>query len=104
MATVIEIPLQPRPQTLFIDLGSSLWGLRVRWLDLDVGMWILDLLDQSGAELACGLPLVTGADILHGLGYLGFPGLLYIVTEGDPKEPPGLTTLGVTSHLMAEVA
>ena len=47
---------------------------------------------------------MTGADILHGLGYLGFPGLLYIVTEGDPKEPPGLTTLGVTSHLMAEVA
>lgn len=105
MGTVIEIPLSPKPQTLFLDLGTGpLWGFRLRWLDIDAGMWVLDLLNSSGQELACGLPLVTGGDILHGLKYIGFPGVLYVVTEGDPTSPPSATNLGVTSHLMAEVA
>lgn len=103
MSTIVEIPLLPRPQELFIDFGASLWGFRLRWIDIDVGFWLLDLLDQRGSALACGLPLVTGADILHGLGYLNFPGVLFIVTEGDPKSPPNAVNLGVTSHLMVEV-
>ena len=103
MTTVMEIPLQPRPQKLNVSLGRQSFGLETRYLDCDFGGWVLDLFDANGSPLACGLAMVTGVDLLSGLGYLGFPGKLFIMTDGAPLEPPTAETLGVTSHLMVEV-
>ncbi len=103
MTTVMEIPLQPRPQKMNVSFGQSSYGFETRYLDCEFGGWVLDLYDGYGNPLACGLAMVTGADLLAGLGYLGFPGKLFIATDGNPLAPPTAETLGVTSHLMVEV-
>lgn len=96
--TVVQIPLQNTPQSFLIALAGSNYTLTSYWNDI-AQTWMLDIADSSGNPLACGLPMVVGADLLAGLAYLGIQGQLFIYTSGAQYAPPTLDNLGDTSNL-----
>ena len=99
MVTVSEIPLSDDPQTLSVTLGSTQYNLRIFWCEAGQQSWLMDLMDSGGNPIACGLPLVTGTDIIGQFKYLGIGGSLVATTDGSPDTPPAFDNLGSTSHL-----
>ncbi|WP_158810244.1 hypothetical protein [Beijerinckia sp. L45] len=99
MTTVFEIPLSPQPTTMTIALGPTTYKLRFHYANVDQGGWLLDISDASGNALVCGIPLVTGADLLAQYAYLGFAGKLFVMTDGDRGAVPTFENLGDTAHV-----
>lgn len=93
------IPLVNIPQSFVINLAGVNYTMTVKWNDSEQAGWVLDLADESGNPIAAGLPLITGADVLAGLDYLGINGNLIVWTDGDPTAVPTLDNLGVNSNL-----
>jgi hypothetical protein len=102
MATVYELSLQPADQIFFLSLGDFRYRCQLVWCDAVEGGWILDFFNEEGAELVCGIPLVTGADLLEQYRYLniGGGGHLYCTTYGDPDAPPTRDNLNSASRLL----
>lgn len=102
MSTIYEIPLITAPQKFAIALGGVTYNFVFTYRDASTNLpsgWVLDIYDIANSPLACGIPLVTGCDLLSQLDYLGFTGLLAISSDGDPWSPPTFTNLGTNSHL-----
>ena len=99
MTTFYEIPLSSQPQTFTISLGGLVYNLTVLWRDAIMGGWFLDIADSTNTPLACGLPLVTGTDLLAQLAYLGIAGSMVVTTDGDINVVPTFANLGTLSHL-----
>lgn len=97
-----EIPTGPSPRTMSINLGTALYGLRFAYADAPEAGWFMDISDSTGASLVCGVPLVTGADLLAQYGYLGIGGKMWVATAGDPGAVPTFANLGLASHLYFE--
>jgi hypothetical protein len=96
MATISEVPLRSAPQEFDIVLSGIVYHLRF----LYCSGWIMDILDGvSDAPLACGIPLVTGSDLLEEFSHLGIGGSMYVATDGDPYALPTFENLGTLSHL-----
>lgn len=93
------IPLTNDPQTFSIDLANTTYTLTVKWNPAPDAGWILDIADSVQNPIACGLPFVTGADILSGLSYLGIQGALIAFTTGKPDAVPTFDNLGTDSNL-----
>lgn len=98
MTELYEIPLISEPQTLTLSLGGTDYALRLRWND-HASLWILDIADADENDLVCGIPLVTGIDLLEQYQHLGFNGGLYAY-ENDTDVPPSFDTLGVSGGLV----
>ena len=96
---VFEIPLTPEPQVFSISLGESEYQLTVLYRDIDQGGWFLDIANSSGVNMICGIPLVTGCDLLAQYAYLNFGGKLEVQTDNDPDKIPTFDNLGLGSHL-----
>lgn len=99
---IFKIPLVVgTPQTLSVVLGVTEYRLRLLYRDAPEGGWTLDIIESmSNAELVCGVPLVTGTDLLRQCRYLGIAGSLVAFTDGDPAEtPPTFDNLGAASNL-----
>lgn len=97
-----EIPLSGVPETFSIALGPQSYRLRIGFANVDGGGWFFDLSDTAGNPILCGIPLVTGCDLLGPYRYLGIPGRLWVTTDGDPDAVPTFDDLGTTSHLYFE--
>lgn len=97
------IPLVAAAQIFTINLAGVEYTLTSRWNDMDYdgnGSWILDIADATNIPLACNIPLITGADCLDGLAYLGIQGSLYVLTAGSsPFDVPTFENLGIDSNL-----
>lgn len=94
------IPFRGIPETFEISLAGKLYYLTVKWNDSDEGGWTIDLSDaNTDTVLAANLPLITGANVLAGLNYLGFDGEMVIFTDGDETAVPTFDNLGVESNL-----
>jgi hypothetical protein len=98
MFFIYLIPLSNVPQIFEINLSNVNYTLTVKWNDM-ASSWYLDIGDDQQNPIACGLPFVTGADLLSQLEYLGIDGSLFVVTTGDPLAVPTLDNLGVDSNL-----
>lgn len=99
LITPFEIPLSPQPQMFDITLGNVGYQFTFTYRDAPDGGWILDIADAGGNPIACGLPLVTGHDLLGQLAYLGINGALVVDSDGQPDQVPTFDNLGITSHL-----
>lgn len=96
---VFEIPLASVPQQVQVELVGISYVFTVTWCD-PIQCWTMDIaLASSGAFLARGIPLVTGADLLAQLGYLGIPGQLIVQSDNDVLAQPTFDNLGITAHL-----
>ena len=101
---IFEIPLKPAtPTTMTAQFpnGNS-YKLTLKFANVLDGGWILDIADENGVALVCGIPLVTGADLLAPYAYLGIGGPLYVVSDGWAAAVPTFNNLGVDSHLYIE--
>lgn len=99
--TVYEIPTGPSQRTMTVALGAATYDLRLFYADAPDGGWAMDLSDAAGDPLVCGVPLVTGIDLLGQYPDLGVGGALFLLSDGaDPQAVPGYADLGVTSHLL----
>ena len=103
--TLYKVPLTPSvPQSLTVGLPSGSYVFRLTYADAPDGDggWVLDISDSSANPLVCGVPLVTGADLLAQYAYLGLGVKLFVTTDGDPSAPPTFADLGVTANLYVE--
>ncbi len=101
---VYKIPLVAGPQEIGVDLPTGSYRLRVIYCDAPEAGWILDISDAENNLILCGVPLVTGCDLLAQHRHLGIlDGPLYVATDGDLTAPPTFGSLGVSSHLYLEV-
>lgn len=97
--SIFLIPVVNTPQTFDIALGSTTYNLTNKWNDI-AQCWFLDIADSNNNPLACGIPFVTGADLLSGFEYLGITGKLIVFTNGvTPDSVPTLLNLGTDSNL-----
>lgn len=96
---VFEIPLSPQAQKFNIQLGTVTYNLRLSWNDAPTGGWVLDLLDVNDVPIICGIPLITGADLLEQYDYLNIGGSLEVQTDFDVNAVPTFQNLGIQSHL-----
>lgn len=105
MATLSNylIPLVNIPQQFQIDLAGQTYQLTNKWNDM-AQSWYLDIADSAGNPIACGIPFITGDDLLDGLEYLGIDGSLIVYTNGDPTAVPTLDDLGADSNLYFQTA
>lgn len=98
--TTFIIPLQNVPQQFTIPLAGNTYLMTCKWNDAPDAGWVLDIADaNTGNVLAACIPLITGADCLSGLEYLGIGGTLTVSTNGDPSAVPTLDNLGTDSNL-----
>lgn len=94
------IPLTAEDQTLVVSLAGVEYQLTVRWNHADEGGWILDIaLADGGVDLVCGIPLVTGVDLLAPYDYLGIGGGL-VAWADDNALPPTVDNLGAGCDLV----
>ncbi len=99
------IPLSNNPQTFQIALGGVNYILTVKWNQSADAGWEFDLTDaDTNTPLIFGAPLITGANCLAGLEYLGIGGLFIVETDGNPDAVPTFENLGVNSNLYFVVA
>lgn len=105
-ATVYEIPVTPgKPQTFStVFPNGQTYQLRLLYQFNDDDCWLIDISDASGNPLLCGVPLVTGVDLLAQFAYLGLGAMLWVSTDGDLAEPPHWWNLGATAHLWIAAA
>lgn len=94
------LPLVAVPQVFEIALAGVIYNLTCKWNDSPDAGWVLDIADSvSGLPVAANIPLITGADCLSGLEYLGIGGQLVVFTDGNELAVPTLENLGVESNL-----
>lgn len=98
--TTFVLPLVNAPQTFEISLAGKNYLTTCKWNEAFEAGWVLDFADaETNTPIIANLPLITGANILAGLGYLNFNGSLYIFTDGADEAVPTLENLGVESNL-----
>lgn len=74
------------------------YTIRLWWL-VPAQYWVFDIMDQAGEPLLCGLPLVTGTDLLAQFQYV-LAGNMFVLTDhAIPDEIPDFTHLGLTGHV-----
>ncbi len=94
------IPLVNTPQKFNITLAGRDYTMICRWNDSADAGWTVDFIDAITSEkIVSNVPLITGADCLAGLEYLGFKGKLFVLTDGNQLSVPTLSNLGVESNL-----
>ncbi len=95
------VPLLPSsPQTFQIALDARTYTLTFKWCDWPEGGWLMDIADaETDQPLAAGIPLVTGANLMSGLEYLGVGSGFVVYTNGEPDAVPTFGNLGVESNL-----
>ena len=101
MTTFYEVPTQPKPHASQITFpNGTVYNIRLIYIFDPDPCWLLDISDAVGNPILCGVPLVTGADLLGQFAYLGLGVAMYALTDGDPNTPPGWWNLGDTGHLL----
>lgn len=101
MVAVFEVPTSTTPQSFQIQFPNSVtYTLSFQYLFVvETPVWIVDILDANNNPIACGIPLVTGADLLAQFEYLGFDCSMFATTDGSPSTPPTFYNLGTAGHL-----
>lgn len=96
---VFSVPLAPaQPQRFTVLLSGTRYTLILRW-NKPLDVWVMNIADQKGNALANGIAVVSGADLVNQLNYLGFPGALLAQSSTDASAPPSYDGLGVTDGI-----
>lgn len=83
MTTPILIPLASSGQEFSVQLGSTIYRLRIWWRQSVTPCWMLDLLADDGTPLVRSTPMLPGADLLGQHKHLGVAGVLYVLSDGE---------------------
>jgi hypothetical protein len=102
MANVFEIPLSGTPQQFMMQFGDTTYQFVFIYRNASVAGgagWVVNINDNLGNPVVCGIPLVTGADLLAQYGYLAFNGAMVVLSDGVPQAVPTFDNLGTDSHV-----
>jgi hypothetical protein len=99
MAQLFEVPLSGMPQRFGISFVDTPYTFTFVYRNASMGGWVLDIGDGQNNPLVCGIPLVTGADLLAPYAYLNFNGIMLVQSDGDPAAVPTFDNLGTDSHV-----
>lgn len=98
--TIFEIPTKSIPQQFSVQFpNGNTYTLRLIYQFNTDQCWLLDISDVNDNPLVCGIPLITGADLLAQYAYLGFGCSMFATTDGAPGTPPNFYNLGSAGHL-----
>jgi hypothetical protein len=101
--TVFQLPITPgTAQTFLTPINGVLYTLRFYFKDTPEAGWTLDISDNSGEPIVCGIPLVTGADMLAQYAYLAFGFKMFMITAGDPPHKPAFADLGAITQVYVQ--
>ena len=97
---VYELPFSARPQYITIRLVGTEYRFKLSW-NIPANCWVIDITSMNGGPLACGIPLVTGCDLLGQFDYLEIGGQLFVVTDQTATGGvvPTFDDLGITGHV-----
>lgn len=105
MATHVEIPTSPgepfSEQILILDFTYT---LRFAW-NTRANCWVVEFWDAgNNRRILCGVPLVTGADLLEQFAHLALAAhaIMTVMTIGPALSPdtvPSFTNLGIDAHV-----
>lgn len=77
-----------------VELDRVSYQLRLRW-NPRLEVWVLDVLDADGAQLAAGVRVVVNVPLLDRLGYEGLPaGTLIPIDTSDQDLDAAFGDLG----------
>lgn len=86
--STFAIPLKSVPETFAVSLAGTEYALTLRWYDVEQGGWVLDIdLPEESGHVVCGIPLVTGVDLLAPYASLGLGGSLVVWAEDNDDAP-----------------
>lgn len=94
---IYEIPLRAGNQKFNVNLGKSIYKLRLIYR---IDQWYFDILDTSEKPLITGLLLCPGIDLLEQYKHV-IPYALY-VTNSNPDEIATFSDLGTKIKLYYE--
>jgi hypothetical protein len=99
-----EIPLSGAPQQFSMQVAGTTYQFVFLYRDAPAAIaggsgWVLDIGDSTGAPIVCGIPLVTGADLLAQYAYLNFSAQIWVRSDGIPDAVPTFDNLGTDSHV-----
>ena len=98
--TTYLIPLIAQPQTVTVPFpNGNYYNLRLIYQFNDDDCWLLDISDDTGNPIVCGIPVLANEDMLAQYGYLGFGCQLIAKTEGYPNANPKWWNLGGQANL-----
>lgn len=97
--TVFKIPLDGIQQSFEINLANVDYNFIVKYNPSNDAGWIIDILDSNQINIVGNIPMITGADCLAGLEYLGINGSLWVLTDQDVTAVPTFTNLGKDCNL-----
>lgn len=98
MTTAYEVPLSSKAQEFVISLNGTSYKLTFTW-NRALSNWVMNMAKEDGTPVLCGVPMVTGTDLLAQYQYLGIGGALVVQTDYDPAATPTYENLGTDSHL-----
>lgn len=85
---------------------NTTYTLTVKWNDI-MQFWFLDVGDIDNSPIVCGIPMVTGADLLGPYAYLDIGCQFFVYNGTNPDLPPTQngtnSDLGVDCNLYAQV-
>ena len=97
--SVFQLHLKPsQAQTFTLTLAGSQYSFTFVWNSVSA-CWMLSIADKNGAPLANSLPVVTGADVLKQLAYLGLVGHLIVQTDNNTDAVPTYDNLGIAGRV-----
>jgi hypothetical protein len=105
MATHVEIPTEPGgPFSERLTILNYDYTLRFAW-NVRSNCWVVEFWDTTNLyKILCGVPLVTGCDLLEQFRYLGLGShaIMTVMSIGpaiSPDSVPTFDNLGIDGHL-----
>lgn len=95
---VFLIPVARRAQRFQIALSDKRYTIQIRW-NRPNQAWVMDISDEKSEVVANGIMVVSGADLLNQLNYLGFGGAIIAQSTLDVMAIPTYEGLGTTDWL-----
>ena len=97
-----QIPVVNVPQSFNISLAGKAYTMTCKWNDAQDAGWLIGFIDAvTGTVIVDNIPLISGANILDGLDYLGFQGTMTVFNTGsDTLAVPTLDNLGIECLLL----
>ena len=93
-----QLPVTNKPNSTFraqvvVNGENREYRLTLRYREV-CGYWTMDVADLTGKEILVNVPLVTGINILHQLGYLGLGAVVLIDRMNSGKDAANAAELG----------
>jgi hypothetical protein len=101
---IYKIPLNGGPERFSITVEGVTYRMRLTYANVGRAGWTLDIGDEGGEPIVCGLRLLPGQDLLAQHKHLGINCQLFVKNTEEEYLPPSYAGLGTTTVLLMATA